>query len=393
MQTARANGQTAAARRVRGLAWIACAAFAQTAAGAPRELQAGAALDVHLAAGEQASYRVTLAAGSAAELGLQQFDAMLQLRAAPEPGAAAHPLSTQAGRMARLHVSLLGDAATVWTIQINAAKADRAASYRIELTPARPATRADRTRALAETHFAEAEAIRLAAGGVEPGRRDADLAGARTLYGQAIDGWHEIHDACAQLAAGTGLARFELAQSRYPQAQAAAEAALAAECDASGDDLAAAADRAAALRTLAAARGYQGDFEASATQSEQALALYRHTGDERFQGVVLGNLSAVYRSLGETQRALEAAEEALAIAERTHDAQGVAFSRENIGSAYLARGELAQALAAYRRTLADLETTPYPLTEGLVWNELGQLYRRLGEAAQARSAWRSKSVV
>ena len=356
------------------------------AAADDEQLSSGQQRDAQLAAGQQNHYRVTLAAGQAAELTVQQNDALLHLRWASDAGTRSPLLLTQAGRAARLSARLIADAAATWTIDVSAAKADRSATYRVALGAAHAITAADRESAAAERSFAEAETIRLAAGGVEPGKQAADLASARAEYGDAARRWRKAGAPCAVLTAHVGLARMELAQARYPESQAAAQAALDAGC-VDTDDLAVAADRAAALRTLAAAKGYQGDFEASAAASEAALALYRRTGDVRFQGVVLGNLSAVYRSLGDTQKALDAARAALDIATATGDAQGVAFSRENIANSYLARGELAFALETYRKTLDDLRTTPYPMTEGMVWNELGSLYRRLGESEDARDAW------
>lgn len=377
---------------------LAALAFAAILDAAAAPVQTGAVAllpgqshEGHLAAGQHDRFRVALAAGQGVALVLQQNDAMLRLHWSSD-GGESPLLSTQAGRMAAITAHLLAKVATTWTIDVQVAKSDRAATYHLHLGAAHALTAHDRELAVAERQFADAETIRVAAGGVEPGKKNADLATARADYRRAAGHWRNQDAACAVLAANVGLARLEMAQARYPQAQAAAQAALDAGCD-DEHDLAVAADRAAALRTLASSLGYEGDFEASAVASERALALYRRTGDQRFQGVVLGNLSAVYRSLGEMQKALVAAQTALGIAIETDDAQGVAFSRENIANAYLARGELASALAAYRRTLDDLRTTPYPMTEGLVWNELGTLYRRLGDSAEAQHAWQHARAV
>jgi CHAT domain-containing protein len=373
------------------LALSACVAFSARAD--TIALSPGQTRDDQLAAGQHGDYRVALGAGEAAELSVQQHDALLHLRWKTDAGAQSPLLLTQAGREAKLIVHLVADAATTWTLDLAAAKADKTATFTISLGPAHAITRSDREIEAAEHSLAAAETIRLAAGGVEPGKKlDADLGAARARYDEAIRHARAASAPCGVLTAAVGRARLELAQARYPESQAAAQTALDAGC-VDATDLAIAADRAAALRTLAAAKGYQGDFEASAAASEEALALYRRTGDLRFQGVLLGNLSAVYRSLGETGKALEAARAALAIAEATGDAQGVAFSRENIANSHLARGDLALALETYRKTLDDLRTTPYPMTEGMVWNELGALYRRLGEPDDARAAWAQSRAI
>jgi CHAT domain-containing protein len=369
----------------RVFALLLCAFTASvSAADEPLPLQPGTTLNAELAASEHARYRIALRAGQSAILSIRQNDAMLHLRWAVTGAPPSTPLQTQAGREAILQWHLQADAATQWEIDIAAAKTDRSASYRLELGGAHATSADDRLELAAERAFAAAEVIRLAAGGVEPGRQPADVERARAQYRQASALWRQAHVPCAALRAEVGLARFELALARYPQAQAAAQTALVG-CESS--DLAVDADRAAALRTLAAALGYQGDFEASAENSERALTLYRRTGDRRFQGVVLGNLSAVYRSLGEIGKAQTSAQSALDIALATGDAQGVEFSRDNLADSHVARGEFGRALAIYRQTLDDLRKTPYPLTEGLVWNELGNLYRRMGETDDARIAW------
>lgn len=375
--------------RIRGgvLALLLCASASVDfvrAANDPVSLKAARARDAELATGQHARYRIALPAGQSIVLSVRQHDALLHLRWARTGDALSPPMLTQAGREAMLQWHLQADVATQWDIDIAAAKADRSAGYRIELGDAHATSASDRLELSAERAFAAAEIVRLAAGGVEPGRRPADVDSARTQYRQASTLWHQAHAPCAALRADVGLARFELALAHYPQAQAAAQAALIG-CESS--DLAVAADRAAALRTLAAALGYQGDFEASAENSELALALYKRTGDRRFQGVVLGNLSAVYRSLGELGKAQTSAQSALDIALATGDAQGVEFSRDNVADSHVARGELGRALAIYRQILDDLRKTPYPLIEGLVWNELGNLYLRMGEADDARAAW------
>lgn len=374
-------------KRIAGLTIALLAGFLAPAARAADAavLRPGDTQTVQLAPGEHARYRINLPRGHSAVLSIRQQDGMLHLRARAGDADESPVLQTQAGRAAMLRLYLVAEAASGWDVDIAAAKPERAVSFAVELGIEHAIGASDRRGAKAERLYAEAETIRRAAGGVESGRGSGDVDAARRRYREAASLWTRSGDACAALRAGSGLARLELAQARYPQAQAAAERALAHGCGAA--DPAFDAERAVARRTLAAALGYQGDFEASAEQSERALALYRRTGDRRFEGVVLGNLSAVYRSLGETRKALQTATDALRIAQETGDAQGVEFSRSNLASSHLARGEFGSALAVYRQTLDELRATPYPLAEGLAWNELGSLYQRLGERGDARSAW------
>jgi CHAT domain-containing protein len=379
--------------RTAGLLAVLLAGFTVPAARAADSmtLRPGSSHAVQLAPGEHARYRIALPRGRAALLSIRQQDGMLHLRARAGGADESPLLQTQAGRAAMLRLYLVAEAASSWDVDVAAARPERAVSFAVELGAEHATLAGDRSGAKAERLYAEAEAARRAAGGVEGGRGSGDVDAARKRYREAASLWLRSGDACAALRAGSGLARLELAQARYRQAQAAAERALAHGCDAA--DPAFDAERAVARRTLAAALGYQGEFEASAEQSERALALYRRTGDRRFEGVVLGNLSAVYRSLGETHKALQAATDALRIAQETGDAQGVEFSRSNLASSHLARGEFGRALAVYRQTLDELRATPYPLAEGLAWNELGSLYRRLGERGDARAAWARAQAV
>lgn len=349
-------------------------------------LEPGEAREVQLAAGQKLQVSVALEGGQAAAFSVQQLDAMLHVTWHSSDDSRSPLLKTQAGRMARLPIRFVADQARLWDIEIGASRPDRSASLRVALGPDHAISGSDRKAALAEGYFAQAETIRLAAGGVETGRRSGDVDAARRLYAQAVDAWRDAEFPCGVLIAQVGLARLELQQSHYPESQSAARAALEGRCT-DATDPAIAADRAAALRTLAAAQGYQGDFEASALNGESARKLYQRTGDRRFEGVILGNLSAVYRELGQTRHALDSSKASLQIAESTGDIEGIAFSRESMANAYLARGELAPALATYRKTLEDLNSHAYPMVEGLVWNELGSLYQRLGENDQARSAW------
>jgi CHAT domain-containing protein len=354
---------------------------------APRESQ-----DLRLAPAEIAHVAVELETGQAATLSVRQLDAMVDATWTANNETRSPLLRTQAGRLAQVRMQFVAERTTQWSVEIKASKADRAANVRISLSPIHATTVADREIAIAERRFAEAEAIRVATGGVESGRGVEDANAARKLYAEAVAAWTRAGQPCATLIAQIGLARLELQQSRYPQAQSAAQRALAIDCPANAE-FDTQADRAAALRTLAAAQGYLGDFEASAANGEAARRLYQATGDQRFEGVVLGNLSAVYRELGATQKALETARAAMEIAKTTGDIEGIAFSRENVANAFLARGELAQALETYRKTLDDLQADAYPMVEGLVWNELGTLYRRLGETDDARAAWaRSRAI-
>lgn len=374
-----------------GIGVAACAlAFVASAAttGAARRLVPGATLDEHLEPARSARYRVRFAAGQALDIDVTQLDATLQLRwhRATDPPSPLY--QNDAGRHARLRLTLVAERAGEVTIEI-AAKAGSAAHYRLHVGTPRTAAQQDRQRTAAQRALFTAENLRRDAGSLEAGKpADAADLSARVLaeYRSAIDTATAAGDRCTASMARAGLARWHFAHGDYARARSSAEAALPTACGGE-DDPSAMAEAAVAERTLGSALGYQGDLLASTAMSERALAHYRQTGDLNYQAMLLGNLSANYRVLGESHRALATAQAALALAHTLGDTRRVLFSRESMASIYLQRGELAPALKLYRQVIDDLRTTPYPLIEGMSWNNLGLLYGRLGDTRAADDAY------
>ena len=342
----------------------------------------------HLAPGLHDRFRVALRANVAVELTVQQLTAVLQLRAASD-GDTLPVMQNDAGRQARVTLTLLAEKSTTWQIDIATQDAKRDAQYLLVVGKPHPVRATDRDRARAQRVLAEAEAQRRAAGSLEHGAQNAAATPAEILgkYQQASDSARQANDGCLELMADASRARYEFALGRYAEARESAQRALNFHCgDAS--DLSSAAEEAVAQRTAGAALGYLGDFVRSTAAAERALALYRKTGDPNFQAMVLANLSANYRTMGATQRALDAAQSALALAESIGDNKRAMFCRESIAAIHLQRGEWGAALESYRQTLDALRTTPYALIEGMSWNDLGLLYREIGEEADAQDAFR-----
>jgi CHAT domain-containing protein/tetratricopeptide (TPR) repeat protein len=364
---------------------VACAA---ATAPAVRRLVPSTRLDEHLAPAATRQFRMSLQSGQAVDLALIQFDTTLQLRwhaAGEEPS----PLfQNDAGRQARLRLTVIASKAGDVILDVSA-KGGGAAHYSLQTGKPHVATAQDRQRAAAQQSLAVAENLRRSAGSLEAGKSAAavDLP-ARVLvsYQAAIDAALAAGDACTASMARAGLARWHFARGDYAHARSDAEAALPTHCGEEGD-VSAAAEAAVAERTLGSALGYQGDLIASTATSERALARYRQTGDPNYQAMLLGNLSANYRVLGESHRALATAQAALDLAQTLGDAKRALFSRESMASIHLQRGELASALKLYRQVVEDLKTTPYPLVEGMSWNDMGLLYDRLGNAPAADAAY------
>ncbi|HUD43036.1 MAG TPA: CHAT domain-containing protein [Dokdonella sp.] len=338
------------------------------------------AIRVQVSPGNVVVLPLDVPAHASIEIGLDQSEGAVEAQLTA-PARDPIRLRNDAGLRSRIDYVLdAGDRATQWTLTVSSTRPDRPATVEVMTSRPQPTTTRLTARAQALQRLAEAEALRRTAGSQEAGTAKDDVA-VEAAYERALIA--AAADDCLQLRVETGRARHHFAQGRYREAQQAAETALASHCV---DGLAGDAERAAALRTRGAARGYRGDFTGAIADQTDALALYRRTGDLAYQALLLGNLSANHRALGDTERALRTANEALATAERAGDARRAVFVQESIAAIRLQRGELGPALSAYRLTLDALRTTPYPRVEGMAWNDLGLLYRQTGDRTAARDA-------
>ena len=361
---------------------FAAMAVAYAAAAQTPELAAGKDLDVQLSADQAEQFTIVLPAGTAADLDVIQRAGFVDLELRKHDD---DPLKIriESGVLGRMGATLLASQSQQWRVILTARKGKGAGTVGLHLSLLRPARESDAVHASAFEHYVQAEALRFAnyrESAVTP--RPAEITEqTRQAYDLAVAQYAVAGDGCGGRRALIGRARLEVALGNYAQGQAFADTAMKLDC--SGD----LAEQAQALKTIGMAVSYLGDFNASAEAAERALTLYRETGDVRYQGIVLGNLSEVYMQLGATDRALSAAQGALQAAEDTSDGQGIVFSRKSIGDIHLARGEIASALQDYRSTLASLATTPYPMIEGETWDDLGIVYHRMADYQESLRAY------
>jgi tetratricopeptide (TPR) repeat protein len=355
--------------------------LAPQALASPSELAPGTEHTVELPAGSMQEFRVSLPDGMAADIDMTQRAGFVDIEL--QGGKPGVNVRTESGTRGRIEAPLLGSQSTQWRVEVMPRKDKGSGTVELRLSPLRRATRADQLRFSAFAHYTEADRLRF-----ENFRETAVTSRpvevtdrTRGAYEMAMKQYSAAADGCGMRRAQIGLSRLLVALEQYSAARSAAQSALGSEC---AGDLA---EQAQALKTLGMAAAYQGDFNAAADADERALALYRRTGDLRYQGIVLGNLSAVYMQLGETDRALAAATGALMAAEETADGQGIVFSRKSIGDIHLARGELAGALREYRGTLSTLAATPYPMIEAETWNDLGIVYHRMADYQESLKAY------
>ncbi len=380
--------------RFRAAAILAATGFAAVAVAAAAQpdaidvLKPGEARHAQLAPGQHHDYAVQLPAGQAVEISLRQLGVhTVGLRIDSEPDRPT--FQVDAGKQAVQQAMLIAaDAATVRF----SVSAKLGSSYEILLSSMHSATDADRRRAAAQTLLATANDLRRSTGSFEAG--DVDQAAAKRAseaYDAALVAWQAVPDLCEVRRTLSSRARLLFAMGEHAQAEASARAALDTGCDRSGDP-SEQAYAAEAERTLGACLAYLGDRLGSIAAQQRALSLYRRTGDERFQGVVLGNLVSNYAETGQKGKAFDAATEAFKLAQATDDQPGIAFGRERLATVLMVRGEYSRALDVFARTFEDLRRTPYPMVENMAWNDLGNLYRELGESEQALSAYKKSET-
>jgi CHAT domain-containing protein len=352
---------------------------------------AGDDADLHqLAGGEVQEFALTLLDRQAIDVDLEQLGGTVALDWS-DPSNRENPFRfTQDGLHGHIRALLAGEAGT-WRVRV-APRAARPVEYRLHVGAPRAATAEDALRAAAGESLARAEKSRLAFranGGktLAPGDQarvsnvQTDASEIERGYQNAIAAWSALTDPCATRTARNGYAHFQIALGQYAEAFATARAALDEPCE---DDIA----KAHSLRVLQSAAEWLGDLDTTIETGEQALPLYRQSGDRLFQGLILGNLSSAYVEEGATAKGLNAALDALDIARAIGDREGIVFDEETVGAIHLRRGEYQLALDALNRTFEELKTYPYPDGEGMAADDLGHVYGALGDGRSALESFR-----
>ncbi|WP_221312888.1 CHAT domain-containing tetratricopeptide repeat protein [Granulicella aggregans] len=145
-----------------------------------------------------------------------------------------------------------------------------------------------------------------------------------------------------------------------------------------------AATEALLYKTLSTCDYYLGRLPESISEGERALALYRETGDQYWQGIVLGNLITGYAELGRSEDAASAAREALTDAEQTQDAAGVVFDLTEMADLSRQQGDLQTAFQSFREAERWVEDIRYaPLVQSEIEEAMGRFYVDLGLWAEA----------
>ena len=366
-------------------------------------LAAGETRALTLEPGHPQSFAVTVPAGRMAVLSLDQkmgMSGMIATGGGPT-GADDQSLAymSDGGKSSKVRVALFGtDREIEYTVTFKTREKRRASEAEVSLTALLKADETDRTLAHAETEYARAEAIRR-------GTAKGEASEAAALYEAAIG------EASKVLGSGSlvpspvssptslerrswiGKARLLMYREEdYLGAEKAAQRAVNIVQENQNASLAETAEMALAWKTYSSAMALLNRYDEAVDAGRRALALYEQTGDEYWEGVVVGNLAFVYRETGQTAKAMEAAEQSLRLAERQKDDYGRAFALSAEGAISQGSGDYQAALDRYYRALevveALKESMPHPQVEGEVWSNVGEIYADLGDWEQAENAYR-----
>jgi tetratricopeptide (TPR) repeat protein len=137
------------------------------------------------------------------------------------------------------------------------------------------------------------------------------------------------------------------------------------------------------LGTVGAAYDHLGNSERAIELYEQALVIFRDTGNRRGEGADLGNLAIAYQRIGQFERAIELYEQALVIDREIGDRRGEGADLGNLGLAYRRLGQLERAIEFNEQALVIAREIDDRRGEGTTLGNLGNAYADLGQVERA----------
>ncbi|MGB3508921.1 MAG: tetratricopeptide repeat protein [Microcoleaceae cyanobacterium] len=126
-----------------------------------------------------------------------------------------------------------------------------------------------------------------------------------------------------------------------------------------------------------------GEKQLALTFYNQALPLYEQVGDKGGEARTLNNIGLVYDDLGEKQKALENYNQSLPLLRQVGNKSGEATTLYNIGSVYDTLGEKLTALENYNQSLPLRRQVGDKKGEARTLNNIGNVYDDLGEKQTA----------
>ena len=116
---------------------------------------------------------------------------------------------------------------------------------------------------------------------------------------------------------------------------------------------------------------------------EEALKLYRATGDRSGEATILNNIGSVYSELGEKQKALEYYSQSLPLRRAVGNRRGEAVTLTNIGGVYSDLGEKQKALEYYSQSLPLFRAVGDRSGEAVTLYNMAYAKRALGNLTEA----------
>ena len=328
-----------------------------------------------LGPGEHKNFLYEAVAQAAISISFVQTEEMLSVKWS-SGGTLQVPRTNHAGLRSAIRFFLVPGEKTQETFDISCLHTRLSCAGTVTVSVARPAVPADANIAAHEQMLAEAEDVRRHG-------NETSWPVALEKFRTAAEFFQASGDGARRRAAlngEAGLLLYRLSDYRAAH-NAAVESTLVdtGEADLQGQGL--------AWKTLSSVEYFLGDYSASIRTVEKAIALYKQTGDDYWQGILLGNVAYTYREIGDTKHALECSAQALVIARRLHDDFGVVFNLEALGTVHLARGELELAFELYYEALDATRLQPYPAVEAAIWTGLGDLYTQLNDDTRAEESY------
>lgn len=142
-------------------------------------------------------------------------------------------------------------------------------------------------------------------------------------------------------------------------------------------------DQADALMNQGARQLRQRQVQAALQSWEEALQLYRQSGNRVGEGRILGNFGAVYEALNDYERAIAAFADSLEVARDIDDYQGIVFALNNLGHTHERLGNYAEALTYQEEALTLTRQRGDREGEQFTLNALGILYKSTGDYDRA----------
>jgi CHAT domain-containing protein/predicted negative regulator of RcsB-dependent stress response len=128
---------------------------------------------------------------------------------------------------------------------------------------------------------------------------------------------------------------------------------------------------------------HQAKYQEALDSFQQALVIFRNTGDKPFEGLTLHNMGGVYKNQGKYIEALEVLQQALVIFRNYPDKNFEALTLNGIGTCYEDIGEYQNALSNYQQALNIFERTKLADGKATSLNNIGEVYRRMGNYQKA----------